>query len=163
MNDFTEIESELRKLRPRKPSAQLLDRIERALSEFDAEVRIVRPSRFQFGWLSLGAGLAAAALILFFLHVDFRTTAQHQVETAAISPPPRRAIANPGLVPAAATQVVYHTSDEGLFFPSGSQEPVRRMRSFTHETLQWRNASTGASLRVSYPTEQVQLIPVSGQ
>jgi hypothetical protein len=40
---------------------------------------------------------------------------------------------------------------------------MRRVRYQTHETLQWRNAATGASLRVSYPSEQVELIPVPGQ
>jgi hypothetical protein len=29
--------------------------------------------------------------------------------------------------------------------------------------LQWNNPQTGASLRVSYPSEEVTLIPVSGQ
>jgi hypothetical protein len=40
---------------------------------------------------------------------------------------------------------------------------MRRLRYQTHETLQWRNAATGASLRVSYPIEEVVLIPISGQ
>jgi hypothetical protein len=37
------------------------------------------------------------------------------------------------------------------------------VRSRTRETLRWRNPNTGASLRVSYPAEEVSLIPVSGQ
>jgi hypothetical protein len=59
--------------------------------------------------------------------------------------------------------VVYHTRNEGLFFPAHSDAPVRKVRSMTHETLQWRNPATGASLRISYPTERLDLIPVSGQ
>ena len=65
--------------------------------------------------------------------------------------------------PAGATQVVYNTRDEGLQFADGSQQPLRRLRYQTRETWQWRNPSTGASLRVSYPSEEVVLIPVSGQ
>jgi len=33
----------------------------------------------------------------------------------------------------------------------------------TRETMRWRNAQTGASVRVSYPAEQVVLTPVSFQ
>jgi len=29
--------------------------------------------------------------------------------------------------------------------------------------VQWKNPQTGASLRVSYPTEEVTLVPISGQ
>jgi hypothetical protein len=29
--------------------------------------------------------------------------------------------------------------------------------------VQWKNPQTGASLRVSYPKEEVTLIPISGQ
>jgi hypothetical protein len=37
------------------------------------------------------------------------------------------------------------------------------MRYHTRETLRWQNPQTGASLRVSYPSEEVVLLPVSGQ
>jgi hypothetical protein len=53
--------------------------------------------------------------------------------------------------------------DEGLHFPAGSDQPMRRLRSQKRETFQWRNPATCASLRVSYPSEEVELIPVSGQ
>jgi hypothetical protein len=53
--------------------------------------------------------------------------------------------------------------DEGLHYSEGSDEPMRRVRSRLRETSQWRNPATGASLLVSYPSEQVELIPVSGQ
>ncbi len=68
-----------------------------------------------------------------------------------------------GFVPEGLTRVVYHTRDEGLVFPEQTSAPVRRVRSRSRETLQWKDANTGASLRVSYPTEEVELIPVSGQ
>ena len=66
-------------------------------------------------------------------------------------------------MPAGLTQVVYNTRDEGLHFPEGADQPVRRVRSQKRETLQWRNPGTGTSVRVSYPSEEVTLIPVSGQ
>ena len=65
-------------------------------------------------------------------------------------------------LPTGSTQVVYHRRDEGLLF-AANEQPVRRFRSVTRETLQWRNPATGASLQVSYPSEQVELIPISAQ
>jgi hypothetical protein len=66
-------------------------------------------------------------------------------------------------VPAGITQLVYNTRDEGLHFEEGADQPVRRVRSHKQQTLQWNNPQTGASLSVSYPSEEVTLIPVSGQ
>ena len=68
------------------------------------------------------------------------------------------ALASPNIM-----QVVYNTRDEGLHFPAGYDEPMRRVRYQKRETLQWRNPTTGASLRISYPSEQVSLVPVTGQ
>ena len=42
-------------------------------------------------------------------------------------------------VPAGLTQVVYDTRDEGLHFPEGGDQPVRRVRSHKRETLKWNN------------------------
>jgi hypothetical protein len=50
-----------------------------------------------------------------------------------------------------------------LHFANGSERPVRRVRYHTQQTWRWRNPETGASLRVSYPSEEIVLIPVSGQ
>jgi hypothetical protein len=66
-------------------------------------------------------------------------------------------------LPTGTTQVVYHKRDEGLLFAQNSEEPMRRLRSVTQETLQWKNPATGASLSVSYPSEQVELVPISAQ
>jgi len=40
---------------------------------------------------------------------------------------------------------------------------MRRVRSRKRETVQWKNPQTGATLRVSYPQEEVTLIPAVGQ
>jgi hypothetical protein len=74
-----------------------------------------------------------------------------------------RAITSEKFVPAGATRVVYNTRDEGLHFTDGSHQPLRRVRYQARQTWQWRSTTTGASLRVSYPSEEVVLIPVSGQ
>ena len=180
MNDFSDIESKLRKLRPVQPSADLMTRIERELaeeaSERSTDLRtetarhvsaagvLPRERRFQFNWLSLGLGLAAAAALVLFALLRFERPAKKNPALAALTPAPAFSTnSNAQLVPAGLTQVVYHTRDEGLHFNRNSDQPMRRVRSHTRETLRWRNPTTGASLSISYPSEQVSLLPVNGQ
>ncbi|MDQ2918474.1 MAG: hypothetical protein M3R10_01175, partial [Verrucomicrobiota bacterium] len=80
-------------------------------------------------------------------------TASNAIQTAAPSAPT--------LLPDGMTRVVYHTSNDGLIYPANATEPARRVVSSSRETFQWKDPSSGASLRVSYPTEEVELIPVS--
>jgi hypothetical protein len=194
MNDFSELESELKKLRPAQPSQELVARIDAAFTkadpnqttdphlnplpqgEADAErqvrvthssgdtAKVIRPARFKVSWVSLGIGLAAAAVFLIFARVGVdRRAKRTPITQNTPAPETRSTIASPRFIPAGATQVVYNTRDEGLHFPAGYDEPMRRVRYQKRETLQWRNPNTGASLRVSYPSEEVVLIPVSGQ
>jgi hypothetical protein len=187
MNDFSELEDELKKLRPARPSPVLFARVEEAMVESES-AKIVRPDRFRVNYVALGLGLATAAVLVLLAKVntDHRQGPAEKIAQIAPAPETRPLLpATPKLreggparrggsgaegspsssefIPAGATQVVYNTRDEGLHFADGSEEPMRRVRYQTHETLQWRNASTGASLRVSYPSEEVLLIPISGQ
>ena len=165
MNDFSELENQLRKLRPARPSADLISRIDRAFNEDAGSTStagvLPRERRFHFNWLSLGLGLAAATALVLFAFVQLQQPAPKTPTVASSSPAP--AILNDQLVPAGLTQVLYHTRNEGLHFAGNSSQPMRRMRSQTRDTLQWRNPKTGATLRISYPREEVSLLPVSGQ
>lgn len=178
MNDFSDIENKLRKLRPVQPSADLMTRIEWALAEErsthlrSATARqastagvLPRERRFHFNWLSLGLGLAAAAALVLFARIQLDRPVKKLPALASITPSPELSSVNSNaeFVPAGLTQVVYHTSDEGLHFNRNSDQPMRRVRSHSRETLQWRNPTTGASLRISYPSEEVSLVPVTGQ
>ncbi len=169
MNDFSELEIELKKLRPAQLSEDLAARIECALAEAPAATATagVLPRRqgLQWNWLTLGLGIAAAATFLILARIDDDRSVKQAPAIASASPITSRNPAKEGgqLVVSNLTQVVYNTRDEGLLFADTAEQPVRRMRSQTRETLQWRNPSTGASLRVSYPSEEVFLIPVSGQ
>jgi hypothetical protein len=178
MNDFSDIESKLRKLRLVQPSADLVSRIEQALGEDrsthlrSATARqtatagvVPREPRFHFNWLSLGLGLAAAAALVLFARIQLDRPAKKSPTLASITPSPDFSAVNSTaqFVPAGLTQVVYHTRDEGLHFPNNSEQPMRRVRSHSRETLRWRNPSTGASLRISYPSEEVSFVPVTGQ
>ena len=176
MNDFSEIESELRKLRPAQPSPILFERVEEAMLDRSAVVSPARQPRkhsgLPYNWLSWGIGLAAAAVLVLFAAIkmerqqgDGKEIAQtsREPETAPVFNRAEGSTSSDKFVPAGATRLVYNTRDEGLQFGRGSGQPVRRFRYQTHETWQWRNPTTGASLRVSYPSEEVVLIPVSGQ
>jgi hypothetical protein len=173
MTDFSEIENELRKLRPAHPSPILFQRIEEAMTGFGAGASPARqPERLPYNWLSFGLGLAAAAVLVLFAAVSMQRQQGSGKEMAQISRGAERvpllngaeeSTSSDKFVPAGSTRLVYNTRDEGLQFGRGSSQPLRRFRYQTHETWQWRNPTTGASLRVSYPSEEVLLIPVSGQ
>ena len=171
MNDFSELETELRKLRPAAVSDELTARIERAFSEQPVPStptsavsrRRLKPAGIN--WRFLGFGVAAAVALMLLAKVGNDHPAKNQETVAALTPSPARITpASAGkFIPTGMTQVVYRTRDEGLVFAEGAENPVRRMRYRTRETLQWRQPDTGASLRVSYPSEEVVLMPVSGQ
>jgi hypothetical protein len=184
MNDFSELENDLKALRPAQPSPVLFERIEGAMAENSrAPVSDARPMAnwfwrftempYRFG---IGLAAAAAAVVLLIARINTDQTQNENTEIAQVSPPSQTRPVLPSgrsgidgsmssnkFVSSGATQVVYNTRDEGLQFADGSQQPLRRLRYQTRQTWQWRNPSTGASLRVSYPSEEVVLIPVSGQ
>jgi len=183
MND-SDLEKNLKALRPAPLRESFIARVEQAMAQPSAAENppgnvVIRPARFQMRW-TVGLSLAAAAALLLLVRVNFRPPEKSTrvASTSPIQQPvqssrPENLSASGSsrvstvpvntLVPAKTTQIVYHKRDEGLLFAQNSDQPVRRLRSMTQETLQWRNPATGASLRVSYPSEQVQLIPVSGQ
>jgi len=170
MNDFSELEAELKKLRPRPASPDLTARIEVGLAEVAARGTAtagVLPKRRSLrpNWIALGLGLAAAAIFLLLARVNVDRPSSKSTGLALLTPAPVAPAAQlpDDFVPSALTQVVYDRRDEGLHFTEGADQPVRRLRSKKRETMQWSNAKTGASLQVSYPTEEVTLIPVSGQ
>jgi hypothetical protein len=177
MNDLSELEKELRKLRPAPPSPVLFERVGEALKNCRPSVSDAKWKRWRFtetpyNWWSLGFGLAAAAVLILFAAVTMERRHEQQQIVAQNSSAPetrpvplgtKRSISPGRFVPAGGTNLVYNTRDEGLHFADGSERPVRRVRYNTQQTWRWRNPKTGASLRVSYSSEEVVLIPVSGQ
>ena len=119
-------------------------------------------------WFALGLGLATATAFLLLARVNVDPVADGSTEIAANSPAPELPAPNAdtvtrGYVAEGMTRVVYDRRDEGLSFPTDAEQPVRRVRSHSQETMQWRDPKTGASLRVSYPTEELEFIPIAGQ
>jgi len=174
MNDFSEFENELKKLQPAQPSPVLFERVEHALESCGSGALAgATPVRSPYNWWWLGFGLATAGIAVLFAVISFEP--EHRLHTATVaqsSPASEMRPEAPGteqsrvtgrFVPAGGTNMVYNARDEGLHFPDGSERPVRRVRYRTQQTWRWRNPETGASLRVSYPSEEIVLIPVSGQ
>jgi hypothetical protein len=172
MNDFSDLESQLRAIRPARLDPQLIDRVEQTMADpaaiAETPDNIIRPVRFRTHWI-IGLGLAAAAAVLLLIRVNFNAPVKPKALASNSPAPAATAAAQPAsklpdtFLPAGSTQVVFHKRDEGLLFAKNDEEPVRRLRSITQETLQWKNPATGASLRVSYPSEQVELVPISAQ
>jgi hypothetical protein len=179
MNDFSELEKELKRLRPAQPSPVLFERVGEALKDSRAGIKERWSLARRWGglegahpWWSLGFGLAAAAVLILFAAVTIERRHEHQQTVAQSSPASEtrpapleteRSTSPSRFIPAGGTNVVYNARDEGLHFADGSERPVRRVRYHTQQTWRWRNPETGASLRVSYPSEEIVLIPVSGQ
>ena len=184
MNHFRELEDQLKTLRPTALREDFVARVEQSMNQEPAAheppANVVRPVQFRRQWM-LGLSLAAAAALLLLVRANFRPphAARPIVSQPSVSQLERDRPANgsalhtpasagqPALpnvfVPAGATQVVYHRRDEGLLFAQNSDQPLRRMRSTMRETLEFRNPATGASIQVSYPSEQVELVPISAQ
>jgi len=174
MNDFSELENELKKLRPAQPSPVLFERLQQALEDCGAGALAETTAvRSPYNWWWLGFGLATAGIVVLFAVISFER--EHRLDTATVAQSSPASEMRPEatgteqspvsdrFVPAGGTNVVYHARDEGLHFADGSDRPVRRVRYHTQQTWRWRNPETGASLRVSYPSEEIVLIPVSGQ
>src|SRR5450755_4403217 len=157
MNDFSELEAELKQLRPAAPSADLLTRVERVLQEVSSvpTAGVLPRRRVHLNWFALGFGLAAATAFFMLARVNVDRNPQSKTRTAS-SATQSTAPSAPTLLPDGVTRVVYQTSNDGLVYPENSIEPARRVVSRSRETFQWKDAKSGASLRVSYPTEEVE-------
>ena len=166
MSDFSELETELKKLRPAPVPAGLLARVEHALAQPAAVPTaglLARSAKRSNAWWSLGLGLTTASVLLLIWLAFFAEPPPARPIVGQNATPPVETIGS-GLQPSALTRVIYRQHDEGLVFsPNQSERPLRRVRYNTRETMQWRNPQTGASLRVSYPAEQVVLAPVTFQ
>jgi hypothetical protein len=158
MDEFSGLVAVLKRLRPAQPSEALLVRVEARLRNRPHATAGVIPSaaRSSKAWLLWWLGAAAAICI--GTAAIFMDRALQQSPTVTSAPAPSRGV----FIPAARTQVVYRSWSEGLHFADESH-PLRRTRSQTCETVQWQNRQTGASLRLSFPAEEVVLTPVSFQ
>jgi hypothetical protein len=157
-DDFSELEAELKNLRPRALSPELLARVERELTSAQAApVRRAYTSATtwrSWKWAVWSAAAAAAVGVAFF-----RPTAASRPGAA-----PALAVTVPADIykPVRADNVLYGTRDEGgVTLADGTL--ARRVRSQYVDTITWKNPRTNASLSWSVPRDEVRVVPVSFQ
>ncbi len=159
-DELQQLEAELIRLRPARPSRELLSRI-------DGDLGRATParSRAPIHWLWVVA-LPAAAAIAF---LGWRAGAGPVATSPRIPPPITPGIATVAgrveqgvLKPVAAQNVLVSTSDEGLVVLEDGT-PARRERVRYVDTILWKNPRTNASLTWSVPRDEVRLVPVSFQ
>lgn len=146
MNDdeSIDLETELRRLRPRPVSRQL----QRAISaQLSSPLPRARPrSAVAWSsekWINWGVAAALVALMTF-------------ARSRPVSP---RAVPTDGFVPVAAVRTIYDAQDEGVITLADGT-PGRRVRSRYVDTITWSDPASQASLQWSVPREEVSFVPL---
>lgn len=148
-DELQQLEAELQRLRPRRPSPQLQARL-------TARLAPRRPAVWWWAALPLAAAVAVA------FAPWFRPT-DVQAPVAATIPVAPKADALPDEYrPVAAENLLYATQDEGVVTLTGGAQ-ARRVRNSYVDTITWRNPRTNASLRWSVPRDEVRVVPVNFQ
>ena len=173
MNE-SDLENELRALRPIAPSTNLEDRIAADLGEGRVAAAaprtlrapgagvIARPAAPGFfapwlrglGWALAGA-TAAVALLLHFQKAEQPEKAGTSMIAAADDE------AN-SFLPAESEREFVDADDSGILYGEG-EEPLREIRYRSVERYAWTNPETGARVEVEVPREDVVLMPVAMQ
>lgn len=171
-----ELENELKRLTPRRPSAQLLERLDRELARTAAAPAPVRPKRSSAtsftSWKWMGWRLAAAAAVVALavtlaVRPKSRSAAPSTVEpglaqSETVESPaalPVEAPAPARLRPVRAANVLVGLADDGLV-TLPDESPARQLRYRYIDTYTWKNPENNASLRWSVPREEVRVVPV---
>ncbi len=162
-NSLEELENELGRLSPRRPSARFLDRLEHELGPVTpapAARRYASATSLR-SWKWAGWSLAAAALLI---------AVQFPRKPGAVNPMPAATPVVATTVPAAApvnryepvkaTSVLYDLKEDGVA-TLPDQTEGRQVRYRYVDTYTWRNPATKASLRWSVPRDEVRLVRAS--
>lgn len=158
-DDLQSLEAELKRLRPRAPSAELQARLA-------GELAPRRRAPWAWAALPLAAGFAVVCALQFRPAPGPTPPAESPVmavaENPAPSETPARTMAADLYKPVAAENVLYDSRDDGIItLADGSR--ARRVRNSYVDTITWRNPQTNASLRWSVPRSEVRVVPVSFQ
>jgi hypothetical protein len=161
-----ELENELKRLTPRRPSGALMRAVgnELGASVSAAPVRQDRPVPVLRLWQWDAWSIAAAAAIAFVavFQLTRRASAPQPVpEVAKVSTP---SDSTPRTLnryePVQATSVLYDLKEDGAAVLTDQSEG-RQVRYRYVDTYTWKNPNTNASLRWSVPRDEVRLIRAS--
>ena len=161
--EIDDIEALLRRWRPRELRDDLTRRIALDL-ECPPRPLAAWWQRLGFNapWAAAGWGLAVPALVIL---TTINAFSYPKTTPSTVTPAERNTASVSSDLPPAwqaskATNQRLETNDDGVVLDA-LQRPVRRTRYRSEDTVSWRNASTGAELEVSYPREDVVMIPVT--
>ncbi len=155
----SELEEQLRLLRPRAANPELEERVAAAMSrEIVPAAAILRRSRPEaapfvrwlqgIGWAVAGAAAAVAAIVILNPRAD---------RPAGIA-----AVTVEVFEPTESTEELVTAEDEGLVLAS-DQELVRQVRYHSLERHVWVNPQTGARMEFEIPREDLRFMPVAMQ
>jgi hypothetical protein len=142
-NDLSELEAELKRLRPVAVSVSLTSEVNRKLDG-------TRHTFWAWAALPLAAALVGVVLL----------------KDKAVGPPVAPTLA-PALIvttykPVSAENLLYDSRDEGLVTLADGTTARRYRRSYV-DTITWKNHGTQASLRWSVPRTEERVVPVTFQ
>jgi len=163
-DDFSDLEVELKRLRPCAPSSELQAHLAAALNRPASAYRPAFPSR-AWRWV-LGSTAVAAAVALAFVIM-------HQSEAVKTIPGPTtrsvgKTASEPNTAataaadlyqPVSAENLLYESRDEGLITLDDGTAAHRVFQRYL-DTYTWRNPHTNASLRWTVPRDEVRVVPV---
>ncbi|MCX6953382.1 MAG: hypothetical protein NTV51_14620 [Verrucomicrobia bacterium] len=161
-DDFSQLEAELKRLRPAAPPRTMVARLERELGPAEARPTSGRLTREWWFWA--GTLPAAAAVAVMLLVASRNVPAKSKiapaplVAAAAAASEPEPAV----FKPVAAENVLYAVADEGLVTLADGTAARRERLNFV-DTITWKNPRTNASVRWTVPREEIRVVPVKFQ
>ena len=162
---FSQLEDELRKLRPVGISTDLKQRVASTLDAASATNVGFWWQRLGFsrlsaalGWGLLSPGLGVAAAIVAVQVVGSQHPPAHVTDVPSTGSD--LAAKSPLAAGTLRSSVVfYNTQDDGVVL-DGTRGAVHRIRYRSADLVRWRNPETGTLWEVSYPREDVTLAPI---
>jgi hypothetical protein len=169
-DDFSDLEAELKRMRPCAPSSELQSRLAATLDRPAAPaaqpVSIDRSVIFRRAWRWVRWPAAVAAAVVLALVVTRRTDPVLPRADQTAHPvggneagPFAAATAADLYEPVSAENVLYDSRDEGLITLDDGTAAHRVFQCYL-DTYTWRNPRTNASLRWTVPRDELRVIPV---
>src|SRR5882724_1565866 len=150
-HEFTELEAELRALRPSPLSEDFILRVERSLAA-PSSSRFSAKNRLSFEWVSwpIAASFVGAMAWL-----------SHGASPAAVDTPSGtgEAAAFATYKPVGAENILYDVREEGLTTMADGT-PARQVRDRYMDVITWKNAAATSSVRWTVPRDEVRLVPI---
>jgi len=156
--ELADLETELKRLRPRAPSESLLGRIGRELDgatpkPTDTAARSYRTATTWTHWKWLGWPAAVAAAVFALVAVGVLGLRPDRAPAA-----PTTVAAD--YVPVRADNVLYEVRDEG-YVTLDDHTPAQQVRLRYLDTYTWKNPKNNASVKWTFPRDEIRIVPAS--